>query len=396
MKFDVRGFETGLLAILLLNALRAFQVTNQLILIVMAALMVLFYLSRSLQKRIAIVLAIAVITLSSILALRINSRISGEEPYIHDGALITEEAFRGLMAGQNPYSIKFDEAFKKTIYGKEILSDKGETHYTYSPLMFIIQVPIFTLTNAFGIVDARVGATIFFMIAGLFAVKLVANKILFLIVFFLNPLFLHSIFDGANEAFLLFFISLVFFYLIRQKFVFSTAILGLAAGTKLLILPFIPLYFLYLTLKLPKKILRQELIKHTAIILLFILLIYLPFVLWNTKDFLSDVILYHIQGGSSGRSIAGFLGVPQLLASVGFVDKQSSAPFFTLALLVSSIFLVWSYRFLKRSTTVSRLCFLFCVHFILILAFSRIIQTDYLSFLSQVFILGSLLDENHA
>lgn len=397
MRFEL--LESALLFILVLNTLRTFNITDKYLLIILAVALIMFiFLNLPLNRtksiifksRVIIVILVAILIYGYIGVERIQSRIvSPEDSYVYDGVIITEQAYLALKGGQNPYSISFEEPFRKFMFYRENIKNRSERHYTYSPLMFLINTPIFEITKLFGFLDMRIGIVIFLFSTAFLSLVLIKEKILFLIIFFLNPLTLRSVLDGANEIFILFFLILSLIFLAYKKITQSTLIIALATSTKLLILPLIPLYFLYIYLTLKSRDRLKNLGLQIGIFLAVNIIIYLPFALWNFKDLMDDLLLYHIAGGTSGRSIAGFLGIPQVLASFGIISSQNSFPFILIPIILTPLVLFIAYKILKKSLSISTLCILFILNFLFVFSFSRIVQIDYLTFLSQIFIIAA-------
>ncbi len=398
MKYEI--LESALLFILVLNTLRTFNITDKFLLIFLGVALILFILltlpinlakSKINKYKLAIVFLVVALLYGYITITRIEARIaSPKEAYIYDGAIITEEAYKALSEGKNPYSISYKDSFKNFMFSIENIKNQSDRHYTYSPGMFLINAPIFELTKTLGFLDMRVGIILVLFATALLSLILIKEKILFLIIFLLSPLTLRSALDGANEVFILFFIAAGLVFMANKKITQSTIMMALALSTKLLILPLIPLYFLYIFLTQKKNPLKN-LLQQIGIFVVVNLVIYLPFAIWNFKDLTDDLIFYHILGGSDGRGIAGFLGIPQLLNSFGIISTQNSFPFILIPIILTPLVLFFALKILKKSLNLPTLCLLFVLNFLFMFSFSRIIQTDYLTFVSQILIIGAFI-----
>lgn len=393
--------EAALLFILVFNILQVYKITNQVILTLLAILVFIFFvLSANLVPRLGnfarsvrlwcLILTVLVIHISLLFG-SVLERLASPRYRIHDGALITEESFRAIISGKNPYSISYD----KVLVSQEDYLDKVKHRETdkniYSPMAFFINFPTFLVTsNFFNFIDMRITAVVCFLVAAFLALLVIKEKILFLILFLLNPVFLKSVYFGANDIFILFFLILCIVFLNFKKIIFATFTLALGVCTKLLFLPFVPLYFLYMS---AFGISKNSLKNNFLIFFIISLSIYLPFILMNPKDFLDDMFVYNFLGGSLGRPIAGFVGVPQFLNKFGIVAQSSSFPYFILLIPLSLIFLYLSANLLKRRPSPQLLVLLYAFFFILVFSFSRIVQSDYLSYLSEVLILAAFLSE---
>ncbi|MBI2011699.1 hypothetical protein HYS91_02945 [Candidatus Daviesbacteria bacterium] len=391
MKKDI--LEATILLVLLVNILRVLNLTNQLVLIILAFLLTLFFIfsiltlfgKKSNNSIRFFAFLLLILTLYIFLFLKIFS-LKGEERWQkHDGAILTEFATQAFLDGKNPYSFNYKKLFENTNVAplKEVYE-----HYMYSPLMFIINAPIqFFSMQAFKVADFKVTVLFFLILAGLVGSSLVKEKILFASFFFLNPLFLPLSFYGANEAILLFFIFLVLFFLKYKRTLLSTSMLVLGLGTKILILPLVPLYFIFLFYYIKGYRNLSLFIKNILVFLILTMLIYLPFAVWDFPGLVGDVIFFHLKGGVESHVIAGFLGLPQLLSSLQVISPSSSFPFYIFQLIIEVIFLLWARKIFQRNLKIEMLSLLFIINLCVLLLFSRIIQTSYIAFISQVFLL---------
>ena len=397
VNLDIFLLEFALLLILVAYTLRSFQITDQKVIFIAIVLLLafgvisIFGLNRWKWGRIRIMILVLLIVIvyGFLLQREVKARIAdNNSKSVHDGVILTEASYRALISGENPYSVNFTG----TLIGQKYFDSqiRPTIHYPYSPLMFLTSVPVFFVTERlFGIIDMRITLFVFFLLSAWIGALVVREKILFLILFLLNPLFVPMIFYGANEVILLFFLILVLYFLNGKKTVLASASMGLVAGTKLLFAPVVPLYFIYIFLVHKKD--RKAVILNLKKFLLVSLLIYLPFLIWNSSDTLGALLSPWFGAGEELYPIAGFVGVAQFLTSLGVVTRTSTFPFLILFLPFEIIFLVFSFRFLKKSLSVHILTVLFAFNFILVLAFSRLVQTYYLAFISQILLLSAFV-----
>lgn len=385
--------EAALLSILLLTILIDNSLTNHLMIFALVILVIIFWIISILKLlnlanvgrvRLFLLLAIIAVLYSFWLFKNINMRYITGNANIHDGAILTEAATAAMLSGKNPYSISFFDAFSD-ISSKPI-SVAYDT-FMYSPLMFLANVPFTLLEEAIvQISDLRI-ALVILLIACLVVAGLISNwNLLFLTIFSLNPIFIPLTFYGANEIVVLLPVFLVILFLKVQKFSWATAALVFASATKILILPLVPIYFLYLA-----RIHKTLLYKQLAYFVLGTVLIYLPFILWSPQDFVHDVVLYHLRGGEEHHLIAGFGGWPQILSNLGIISQVSNFPFFIFQVGLGIGALIYVNKIFVKWANLSVFILLFSFYFLLLLSFSRIIQTSYLGFISQILLLGSFL-----
>ena len=401
-KLDNDLLETALLFILVFNILQVYKISNQLILTAVVSLVLIFLIISfnddflktkfSFKKyRLFLVFAIAFVLWGYLIWDAALARIYNPRYSIHDGAIITEESYRAIFEKKNPYSISFEDLYRQQDNYHQKVEHGEVNRNNYSPMAFLINFPIFGMTGYFfNFIDMRVTAVIGLFVAAFLATLVIKEKILFLILFLFNPVFAKSVYFGANDVFILFFLILCIVFLNFKKIIFATFALALGVCTKLLFLPFVPLYFLYLS---AFGISKNSLKNNFLIFFIISLSIYLPFFLMNPKDFLDDMFVYNFFGGSLGRPIAGFVGIPQFLNKFGIVAANSSFPYFILLIPLSLIFLYLSANLLKRRPSPQLLVLLYAFFFILVFSFSRIVQSDYLSYLSQVLLFSVFLQK---
>lgn len=388
--------EPTLLLVLTLDCLKSFQISNQGVILVVASLLLVYFLISFVlvndhkfeNIRFGFLVFFIMVVYAFLLVFKVNSRlVSVRTQDIHDGVIMTEASYLAIVSGVNPYSVNLSPVLTKEKYGKEV-SLRPTIHYPYSPMMIIASAPFFVLSeNTLGFIDMRVVLVVFFFLASFVASKMVNKKTLFLLLFALNPLFVPLLFYGANDVIVLFLFFVLVHFLRVKKITFASLILGLIIGTKLLFLPFVPVYFLYLLIGLGKR--GQDLVKQVSIFLLISCVIYLPFMLWNSPDAFNALFSPWFGGGVEAYPIAGFVGVAQILHGLGFVSQSSTFPFLIFALPVEMIFLYFAQKSLKKSPGLDTFILLCVLSLIIILAFSRIVQTYYIAFVSEILLFAS-------
>lgn len=388
--------EAVLLFTLVIHIFRSEQITNPLIIFFAAIPLFVFILfsvitikSKLVKNvRLLVLILILVITNHSILFQKINER-KNMKASVHDGVIMTEVSYKALISGRNPYSENLSETLEREKYTD--VSLRPTIHYPYSPLMFLTNVPVFLITdNLFGVLDMRISLVILFFLTAYVGTLMVREKILFLIIFLSNPLFVPLLYYGANDIIILFLFFLLVYFLHIKRETWATIMLGLATGTKLLILPLAPLYFLYLFMSF-KKGKTGSLIKQMVIFFLVNLVIHLPFLIWNSRDIANALLSPWIGMGEELYPIAGYFGIAQILTGLGLISKTSSFPFLIFVVPFEAIFLVISFKILKKYLNIQTFSIIFVFNLLLILAFSRIVQTYYLAFISQILLLSSFV-----
>ena len=388
--------ESSLLFILVVTLFRSQFIENRIVILLTAILILVFILLsffpvKSLHFkniRFFLLISILIIIQGYMLIKSVGDR-RVEQGSVHDGIILTEASYRALIKLQNPYSVNFGDVLNREKYFGDVPL-WAVFHYPYSPMMFLVNMPLFYATDKlFGLVDMRITLVVFLFLTALIGALMVQGKILFLIIFLLNPLFIPLLFYGANDIIILFFFFLLLYFLKIRRETLATITLGLATGTKLLISPLVPLYFLYIFLTRKGK--TRSPIKQIGIFLLVNLAIYLPFFIWSRHDLMDDLLSPWFGKGVYTHPIAGFLGVGQILNRLGLISSDASFPFFIFVVPFNAIFLVISFKILKKSLNIQTFSIIFVFNLLLILAFSRIVQTYYLAFISQILLFSAFL-----
>jgi len=392
--------ESSLLFILVVTLFRSQFIENRIVILLTAILILVFiplsfFPVKSLHFkniRFFLLISILIIIQGYMLIKSVGDR-RVEQGSVHDGIILTEASYRALIKLQNPYSVNFGDVLNREKYFGSVPS-YAAVHFPYSPMMLFANMPIFWLSdNLAGFIDMRITLVIFFFLTAFIGTLMVREKTLFLIIFLLNPLFVPLLYYGANDIVILFFFFLQLCFLHFKKQSLATVMLALATGTKLLILPLVPLYFLYLFMLSNKADKLRIFFKQFLLFTLVNLIVYLPFLIWNSHDLLEDLIFPWIGNGILSHPIAGFLGVPQILSRIGLIPVDSSFPFFLLALPFLGLLSIFSFYILKRSAHPANLCMLFALNILLLLSFSRLLQTYYLAFISQILLLSAFSKE---
>lgn len=393
--------ESAVLFVLVLDIFRNQFITNQLVIGIVAVMLGLFmvfslpiFLKSNLftRSRFIFLLIIVCVIHGFILSQKIiERRTQGSSYWIHDGVLQTELAVDALAEGKNPYAISYKSVFVGKGYYPEGKETPVVNHYDYSPVMFYATFPFaYSTEHLFNFVDMRFTLVIFLLASAICASFIVKEKILFLIIYLFNPLFLPLMYFGANDSILLFFVVAALVSLINKKYTASTVSLALACGTKIIVLPIVPLYFVYLFL-FRKKEMSMKLSRQFIYFLVTSLLIYLPFVIWDFGSLFDDLIAYVFLGGSQNHPVVGYFGLQQLLLAGGLISDSSTFPFYVLLVPVVAVFLIISYKIFRQSLNLGTFCVLYVLFSLILLFFSKVLQTNYLAFLSQVLIFSGFI-----
>lgn len=397
-----RILEATLLTILLLNIFRTYYLANPFLISAIAVPLIVFiFLSLPIflksvvikQFRFLCFWLIILILFGFMLSQQIFNRFHSEKTIIYDGSVQTEFATSSFLAGKNPYTISFEKVLKGERFYHNGKPDPVLTNYPYSPLTFLINTPFLVLGDSlFKIADSRITNSIFFLLTAVVGTAVVGERLLFLIIFLLNPLMVHGVFLGANDVLPLFFVFLNIALLYLGKTSAATVSIALATGTKLTPVPFVPIYFLWLFFRLNPKPDRIRILAREIILFIIIsLLIYLPFMIWNFGALFFDLITFHLGGGGEGFPIVGFLGLPHLLAYLRVITPETTFPLYLIQFPLIVIVLIFCYYLFKKSSTLTMLSTISVLFFLLVFSTSRVFMPNYLDFISGVLVLASFV-----
>ncbi len=201
-----------------------------------------------------------------------------KEEFLYEGKSTVNAANNFFKLHLNPYEVKTDQD----------VDVKEFAGYKYMPLMFFIYAPLSIPLGKTGIFVTNLIFYIGTLIVALFLIKKIYNsryvnkKYLF---FFLACYILtfELFYQGVNDIIPVFFILCSILFFLEDKKILSGLFLGLSISTK--IFPGIFLFIMFLLGKQFKKVLSS---------LAVILVIIIPFLLWNVLAFFVNTIYFNI------------------------------------------------------------------------------------------------------
>ena len=316
--------------------------------------------------------------------------------FAHDGGVIqTEEAVKYFLNGKNPYRETYDRTALDeyyTVYKLDEIKGSILHHYTYLPLTFLLPVPFYVLSHAvIGWFDMRFIYLLMFITSLYFLPKLTnsnQNKALLLITFALNPFFTPFVASGRNEIFLLFWIILSIFCLMRDKPRTASAFLGFACASKVTAWFLIPFFLTYTlnkhteSMSLTQKV--SFLFKQTyPLVLIFSILIF-PFLMWDFHSFQEDIFHWdetYPLGGTPG------FGFANLLLYMDY-SKTDYFPFKYLQLILGLPLLYFLLKRQLQNNTISLMLVNYGILSFALLYFSRFLHDNYIGYVFAIFCLG--------
>lgn len=309
---------------------------------------------------------------------------------VHDIILQQEAAMRYLLQGKNPY--------KETYFGTPVeqfnYDESGNTeavnpalyHFVMPPwylffpfFTYLISMPIF------GFFDGRM-----VLLVALFGILLILHKwfknkalgYLAITLTAISPSVVNYFIEGRSDVFALFWFIWSLYLLEKKKFFLSSIIFGLALMSKQTIWLALPFYFLMIK---PKFWI-------VSLAVGFVLTI--PFLLWDLRAFFDSIVGF-LSGSSSNSYPIGGYGFGMVLHQAGIIKNlHAYFPFIVFQLLFAVPILVLSIRWLLKKPSVSRLLLGYAITLTVFWYFSRYFNNSHLGYISGVFILGALKEQD--
>ena len=237
-----------------------------------------------------------------------------------------QEAVNALLAGQNPYAIRFRDIYSPAdsarFYGEGLSVDGVlQFGFPYPPASLLLALPGKVFAN-----DVRYGQWVALALAAvlLFRCRPASLWARAAAVFCLfSPRGLFVLEQSWTEPFLLYALSHTV-YLAQKRSRWTWVPLGLLLGLKQYMVLFVPLLWLLGPAFLP----RQQLFRALSLAAASLM----PFFLWGPRDFLHSVVMLHLQQPYRAES----LGYLSWLSALGLGGLQAWTGFL-LAIAVMSI-----------------------------------------------------------
>jgi len=308
--------------------------------------------------------------------------------YIHDGALMVEEASRKLLAGMNPYVADYLDT---PMFFWPMINNPALYHLTYFPFMFLVSAPFVWLFDHTGIVwDQRyiyLPAYIGTLALVPFIVQGTARRLAMTAAVALNPQLFPFVVEGRNDFFVLLFLFAGVALLIRERRTSSSLAFAAAGAAKLHALIFLPFVAVYLVASKRPRSLREVVgaLTPTWPAALFLIASFVPFLVNDFGAFYDDVVRYNAGGAAWTYPISG-MGFSALLLSLGLIPyRQADFPFAAIEIAVAAPIAVWWLVRLWRQPTIVTLLAGYALTLLAFLFFGRYFQGNYLGFIAAVF-----------
>ena len=308
--------------------------------------------------------------------------------YVHDGALMVEEAARKLLLGMNPYVADYLDT---PMFYWPMINNPALYHLTYFPFMFLVTAPFVGFFDHFGLVwDQRylyLPAYLGTLALVPFLVQGTARRLGMTTAIALNPQLFPFVVEGRNDFFVLFFLFAGIALLMRERRSLSSLAFAAAGAAKLHAILLLPFVALYLVATRRPKTLRGVVmtLAPTWPAAIFLLVTFVPFLVNDFGAFYDDVVRYNAGGAAWSYPISG-MGFSALLLSLGIIPyRQADFPFAVIELAVATPIAIWWLVRLWRQPTIATLLAGYALTLLAFLFFGRYFQGNYLGFIAAVF-----------
>ena len=308
--------------------------------------------------------------------------------YIHDGALMVEEASRKLLNGMNPYAADYLDT---PMFFWPMINNPALYHLTYFPFMFLVSTPFVWAFDHLGIFwDQRylyLPAYLATLALVPFLVQGTAARLAMTTAIALNPQLFPFVLEGRNDFFVLLFLFAGVALLMRERRTAASLAFAAAGAAKLHALIVLPFVAMYLVATRKPRTLREAVaaLAPTWPAAIFLLATFVPFLVNDFGAFYDDVVRYNAGGAAWTYPISG-MGFSALLLSLGVIPyRQADFPFAAIEIAVATPIAAWWLLRLWQRPTIATLLAGYALTLLAFLFFGRYFQGNYLGFIVAVF-----------
>jgi len=308
--------------------------------------------------------------------------------YIHDGALMIEEASRKLLAGHNPYAADYLDT---PLYYWPMVNNPALYHLTYFPFLFLITVPFTWAFDHLGIFwDQRylyVPAFVATLAVVPLLVKRADHRIALAALVGLNPQLFPFVIEGRNDFFVLLFLFSGVALLQRDRRAWASLAIAAAAAAKLHALFLLPFLAVYLVATRKPRTMGEAMraLAPTLPAVAFLAVTFVPFLANDWSAFYDDVVSYNAGGAAWTYPISG-MGFSAILLALGLIPyRQADFPFALIEIAVAAPVAAWWFIRLWQRPTVATLLAGYALTLLAFLFFGRYFQGNYLGFIAAIF-----------
>ena len=307
--------------------------------------------------------------------------------YVHDGAIMIEEAGRKLLAGQNPYAADYLDT---PLYYWPMVNNPALYHLTYFPFLFLLTVPFVALFDHVGLFWDQRYLYLPAFIATLAVVPLIVrradHRLAIVALVGLNPQLFPFVIEGRNDFFVLLFLFSGVVLLQRERRLLATLAIAAAAAAKLHALFLLPFLLVYLIATRRPRTIRQALhaLIPTIPAALFLAVTFVPFLVNDWGAFYDDVVRYNAGGAAWTYPISG-MGFSAILLALGVIPyRQADFPFAVIEMLVAAPIALWTGHRLWVAPSIARMLGAYALTLLAFLFFGRYFQGNYVGYILAV------------
>ncbi len=337
-----------------------------------------------------IVLVFAVVPTIASIVLRETGR---PFTYVHDGAIMVEEAARKLLAGHNPYAADYLDT---PLYFWPMVNNPALYHLTYFPFLFLITTPFVWLFDRLGVFwDQRYLylpaylATLAVLPA---LVPRAPQRLALVALVGLNPQLFPFVVEGRNDFFVLVFLFVGIALVQRERRGLGALTIAVAGAVKLHALFLLPFLVVYYVAHPPKGRARPRdlrgfwsaLVRPLLPAAGFLTVTFLPFLIADFPAFYDDVVRYNAGGAAWSYPISG-MGFSAILLAIGLIpNPQADFPFAAVEIAVAAPIAAYFLRRLWREPSLALMLGGYALTLLAFLFFGRYFQGNYLGYILAV------------
>jgi len=304
--------------------------------------------------------------------------------YIHDGALMIEEAARKVIGGHNPYAADYLDT---PLYYWPMVNNPALYHLTYFPFLFLITIPFVWAFDHLGIFwDQRylyLPAFIATCAVVPLLVKKTEHRIALVALVGLNPQLFPFVIEGRNDFFVLLFLFTGIALLQREHRAWGSLAIAAAAAAKLHALFLLPFVAVYLVATRKPKTLGEGVraLAPTIPAVIFLAVTFVPFLVNDWGAFYDDVVRYNAGGAAWTYPISG-MGFSALLLWLGVIPyRQADFPFAAIEIAVATPIALYTLRRLWQRPTIALMLGGYSLTLLAFLFFGRYFQGNYVGYI---------------
>lgn len=338
----------------------------------------------------AIVLLFVVVPTVASIVLRETGR---PFTYVHDGALMVEEAARKLLAGHNPYAADYLDT---PLYYWPMVNNPALYHFTYFPFLFLVTTPFVWLFDRIGLFwDQRylyLPAYVATLAVVWGLVPRIPQRLALVALVGLNPQLFPFVVEGRNDFFVLVFLFAGVALVQRERRSLGALAIAVAGAVKLhalFLLPFLVVYYLAHRLNgqpRPRGLrgVWTVLVRPMLPAAIFLAVTFLPFLVADFPAFYDDVVRYNAGGAAWSYPISG-IGFGAILLALGIIpNPQADFPFAVVEVLVAAPAAAYFLRRLWQAPSLALMLAGYALTLLAFLFFGRYFQGNYLGYILAV------------